>query len=166
MARAAAEKELRVSLDDKIHAFAQPFQIRARGHAGEGCLVELPLCGLGECDSRLLSPLDTAGARQDLPELQDFAGQSALARTAQKISDPGPVRRVDLAECVREHDGPLSLQQIAIDLLAVPGDVAGEVEDVVGDLERSTKQKSEPVEAIELPIVSIGDKRRRSASDE
>ena len=39
------------------------------------------------------------------------------------------------------------------------GHVAGEVEDVVGDLKRGAKQKSEPVETIELPVVSISDKR-------
>jgi len=46
---------------------------------------------------------------------------------------------------VREHNGPFSFQEIAIDLLAVAVDLAGEVENVVGDLERRPQQIAEPV---------------------
>ena len=161
-----AHKELRVSLDEKVDASAQPFEIGTRGHAGECRRVELARCGFCECDGRLLRPLDAAGARDDLLEPQHLARQAALARPRQEVSDPCPVRCIGVAERVREQKGAFAFQQIAVDLLAVSRNVSVEVQDVVGDLERSAKQIAEAIEPIEIAGRRRWRRARRSASGE
>jgi hypothetical protein len=148
---------LRVPLYQKIDASAQPLEIGARGHAGEGRAVELACRGLCKGGGRLLRPLDTAAARDDLVKPQHLARQAAFARPRQEAADPRSVRAIGVTQRVREQKGPFAFPEITVDFLAVARNIPVEVQDVVGDLEGQPEQVAEAIEAIEFLIVSVGD---------
>jgi hypothetical protein len=97
---------LRVPLYQKIDASAQPLEIGARGHTVEGRAVELACRGLRKGGGRLLRPLDTAAARDDLVEPQHVARQAAFAPPRQEAADPRSVCAFGVTQRVRERKGP------------------------------------------------------------
>ena len=60
---------------------------------------------------------------------------------------------------MREQKGPFPLPEIATDLLPISRLAPLKVQHVVGDLERQPKQVAETIEAVEVPIVAVGDDR-------
>jgi hypothetical protein len=156
-AGSAFDTRLRLTVYDKLCAVAQPFKVRACGHASKCRVMKLACCGLCKCRSRLLRPLDAADARKNLMESKDFARQPAFTRPRQEAADPCTIGLIGVTESVSEHNSPFFFPQIAIDLLAIRADSADQVKNVVGDLEREPKQIAEPVKSTEILVLAVGD---------
>ena len=93
---------------------------------------------------------------------QHLTQQAAFARPRHKAADPGAVRAAGVSQRVREEKGTFSLPEITADLFPVSRETSLEVQHVVGDLECQPEQVAEAIEAVEIAIVAIGNKRADS----
>ena len=100
-----------------------------------------------------------AAVRDDLMEPQHFARQAALARPRQKAADPSTVSGIAWPRACVSRSVRLPSQRSPSISLPYRANVATEVQNIVGDLERQPEQIAETIEPVEVLIVAVGDER-------
>src|SRR5262249_40852968 len=86
-----------------------------------------------------------------------------LARLGEELGKSGALGRRCAAQEVNEHQRPLALPDVPVELLAVAPVVAGEIQEIVLDLERGAEEETEADETIEVVVVARADERSDSA---
>src|SRR6185312_15054600 len=109
--------------------------------------------------SSVSGPFHAPAVVQDALDLDDLTGQPALPATSDEVLQHGSFGGAGTGKGVDERQGALALVEVAVDLLAVHRLVAGDVEQVVVDLERRAEQKTEGVEPVEVLHIRVGDDR-------
>src|SRR5436189_3632177 len=85
------------------------------------------------------------------------------ARTGEEVGERRALLRARRREQMDQHDGPLPLPDVAVDLLAVASPVAEQVEEVVLYLEGGAEEEAEAEEAVEVPVAARADERADAA---
>ena len=145
--RASVARISAVAIDDVENHLKNELLLRGIRHAAKRA-ARLDECGAGKLSRRAAGKLDAPIVdhlgvhRGDLRLRPFFArlGEEALQRT--------PLSCRAHAEQMNQHQGALALGEIAGAFLAVFCIIAGQVEDVVLDLERRAEVPSEPAKAI------------------
>src|SRR5205823_3557093 len=90
-------------------------------------------------------------------------GVPRAARAGEEVGEPRALLGARHREQMDQHDGPLPLPDVAVDLLAVASPVAEQVEEVVLDLEGGAEEEAEAEEAVEVPVAARADERADAA---
>src|SRR5438128_317183 len=93
----------------------------------------------------------------------DVFGRPLGARPGEEVAESRAAVGARRAEQLDQHDRPLPLPDVAVDLLAVAGRVAEEVQEVVLDLEGCSQEEAEADEAVEVAVAARPDERADAA---
>src|SRR5690349_23694150 len=126
-------------LHDVVRQRGEEREVGAVVRSGERRRQPL-LCSLGQSVSSVAGPFHASAVVQDALDLDDLTGQSALPATPDEVLQHGSFGGAGTGKGVDEWQGALALVEVAVDLLAVHRLVAGDVEQVVVDLERRAEQ--------------------------
>src|SRR5262249_54476652 len=100
-----------------------------------------------EAARHLARVVDAAVRIQPLAQPADMR-LAVPRRQREDLRDPVPLVLVRALEQADDHQRPLALAEVALELLAVDGLVADQVQDVVLDLEGRADQKAEADEGL------------------
>ena len=103
----------------------------------------------------LLGVLEAAVGIHALADPRDVRRATLPPRLARGTRQGGRVRLASAClQQMNQHQRPLALPQIAVELLAVAHRVAGEIQQVVLDLKRGAEEEAEANEAIEVAFAA------------